>query len=154
MARIEPALHEIHEGLTQLTELREKPTGTIRITADEFAVHHVLWPAIEWFLPNYPDIHIEITTDYGRSDIVSDRCDAGVRRGRLVSQDMIAVPISADTRMAVIGAPSYFRRHPQPKTPQDLIAHSCINLRLPTHGEFFAWTFRKGGKEQRVKVGG
>jgi len=77
-----------------------------------------------------------------------------VRRGRLVSQDMIAVPISAETRMAVVGSPSYFERHPQPKSPQDLIAHSCINLRLPTHGEFFAWTFRRGGKEQRVKVEG
>ncbi|MCC7253920.1 LysR family transcriptional regulator [Hyphomicrobium sp.] len=154
LARVQPALLQIDEGLAQLTELRDKPAGTIRITADEFAVHHVLWPAIERFLPDYPDIVVELTTDYGRTDIVSDRYDAGVRRGRLVSQDMIAVAISADIRMAVVGSPSYFRKHPQPKSPQDLIAHSCINLRLPTHGEFFAWTFRKGGKEQRVKVEG
>ena len=86
LARVQPALLQINEGLAQLTELRDKPAGTIRITADEFAVHHVLWPAIERFLPNYPDIVVELTTDYGRTDIVSDRYDAGVRRGRLVVQ--------------------------------------------------------------------
>lgn len=154
LARIGPALRAIDEGLTQLTELRDKPAGTIRITADEFAVHHVLWPAIERFLPSYPDIQVEITTDYGRTDIVSARYDAGVRRGRLVSQDMISVPISADIRMAVVGSPSYFEGHPPPKSPQDLIAHRCIHLRLPTHGELFPWTFQRGGKEQRVKVEG
>lgn len=154
LARIGPALQEIEEGLAQLTELRDKPAGTIRISADEFAVHHVLWPVIERFLPQYPDIGIELTTDYGRTDIIKERYDAGVRRGRLVSQDMIAVPISADIRMMVVGAPSYLEKTLPPRSPQDLIAHSCINLRLPTHGEFFAWTFRKGSKEQRVKVAG
>ncbi len=154
LARVQPALQEIHEGLTQLSELREKPAGTVRITADEFAVHHVLWPAIARFLPKYPDIVVELTTDYGRTDIVGDRYDAGVRRGRLVAQDMIAVPISADIRMAIVGAPAYLARRPRPKSPQDLLGHSCINLRLPHHGELFAWTFRKGGKEQRIKVEG
>lgn len=154
LARVQPAMQEISEGLAQLTELREKPAGTIRVTADEFAVHHILWPVIERFLPNYPDIDIEIITDYGRSDIISDRYDAGVRRGRLIAQDMIAVPISADIRMAVVGSPAYFAKHPPPKTPQDLIGHACINLRLPNHGEFFAWTFRKGSKEHRIKVEG
>lgn len=154
LTRVQPALREIDDGLTQLSELREKPAGTIRITADEFAVHHVLWPAIERFLPNYPDIVVELITDYGRTDIVSDRYDAGVRRGRLVAHDMIAVPISADIRMAVVGSPDYLASRPQPRSPQDLIGHSCINLRLPHHGQFFAWTFRKGGKEQRVKVEG
>lgn len=153
-ARVQPALLEINEGLAQLSELREKPAGTIRITADEFAVHHVLWPALERFLPDYPDIRIELTTDYGRTDIVGDRYDAGVRRGRLVAQDMIAVPISADIRMAVVGSPAYLASRPPPKSPRDLIAHSCINLRLPSHGEFLAWTFRKAGREQRVKVEG
>lgn len=154
LARVRPALVQIHEGLAQLGELREKPAGTIRITADEFAVHHVLWPAIQRFLPNYPDIDIEITTDYGRTDIVGDRYDAGVRRGRLVTQDMIAVSISSEIRMAVVGSPDYLAEHPQPQSPQDLIGHSCINLRLPNHGELFAWTFRKGSKEQRIKVEG
>lgn len=154
LARIQPAMQEINEGLAQLTELREKPAGTIRITADEFAVHHVLWPAVERFLPNYPDVMVEITTDYGRADIVGERYDAGVRRGRLVAQDMIAVPISADIRMAVVASPEYLAGRPQPKSPQDLIGHSCINLRLPNHGELFAWTFRKGDKEHRIKVEG
>ncbi|MFT4265602.1 MAG: LysR family transcriptional regulator [Xenophilus sp.] len=154
LARIQPALRQIDEGLAQLTELREKPAGTIRITADEFAVHHVLWPAIERFLPDYPDINIEIATDNGRTDIVGDRYDAGVRRGRLVAQDMIAVPISADIRMAIVGSPSYLASRPPPKSPPDLTGHSCINLRLPSHGELFAWTLRKGNKEQRVKVEG
>lgn len=154
LARVQPALREIDDGLTRLGELRAKPAGTIRITADEFAVHHVLWPAIERFLPLYPDISVEIITDYGRADIVGDRYDAGVRRGRLVAQDMIAVPISAAIRMAVVAAPSYLADRAPPKAPQDLMAHACINLRLPNHGELFAWTFRKGGKEQRVKVEG
>jgi DNA-binding transcriptional LysR family regulator len=154
LARVQPAMQEISEGLAQLTELRDKPAGTIRITADEFAVHHVLWPVIERFLPNYPDIGIEITTDYGRTDIISDRYDAGVRRGRLIAQDMIAVPISADIRMAVVGSPAYLAQRQRPKTPQDLIGHACINLRLSNHGEFFAWTFRKSDKEHRIKVGG
>lgn len=154
LARIQPAMQEINDGLAQLTELREKPAGTIRITADEFAVHHVLWPAVERFLPNYPDIMVEITTDYGRTDIVGERYDAGVRRGRLVAQDMIAVPISADIRMAVVASPEYLAARSQPKSPQDLIGHSCINLRLPNHGELFAWMFRKGDKEHRIKVEG
>ena len=154
LARVQPALQEINEGLAQLTELREKPAGMIRITADEFAVHHVLWPVIERFLPNYPDIGVEITTDYGRRDIISDRYDAGVRRGRLIAQDMIAVPVSADIRMAVAGSPAYFAERQRPKSPQELVGHACINLRLPNHGEFFAWTFRRGGKEYRAKVKG
>lgn len=151
---IGPAVREIDDGLAQLTALRERPAGTIRISADEFAAQHVLWPAIERFLPGYPDISIEITTDFGRSDIVSERHDAGVRRGRLVSQDMIAVPISADIRMVVVGSPAYLAGHARLKSPQELTAHACINLRLPTHGEFFAWTFQKAGKEQRIKVAG
>jgi DNA-binding transcriptional LysR family regulator len=154
LALVGPALREIDEGLLQLSELRERPAGTIRISADEFAVQSVLWPAIARFLPNYPDINVEITTDYGLTDIVSGRYDAGVRRGRLVSQDMIAVPIGPDIRMAVVGAPSYFTSRERPERPQDLIGYSCINLRLPTHGSFFSWTFRKGEREHRVKVDG
>lgn len=154
LATVVPALREIDEGLARLSELRDRPAGTIRISADEFAVRHVLWPAIARFLPGYPDIRIEVTTDYGRTDIVSSRYDAGVRRGRLISQDMIAVRISPDIRMAVVGAPAYLAKRPAPKGPQDLAAHSCIALRLPTHGELFAWTFRRAGREQRVKVEG
>lgn len=154
LARVQPAMQDINHGLAQLTELREKPAGTIRITADEFAVHHILWPVIQRFLPDYPGIGIEITTDYGRTDIVGNRYDAGVRRGGLIAQDMIAVPISAEIGMAVVGSPVYLAGRPRPRTPQDLIGHACINLRLPNHGELFAWTFRKSGKQQRIKAEG
>ncbi|RFZ83864.1 LysR family transcriptional regulator [Shinella sp. WSJ-2] len=154
LAKIGPALREIDEGVASLSELRDRPAGTIRISADEFAVHHVLWPAIEQLAPVYPDISFEITADYGLTDIVSGRYDAGIRRGGLVSQDMAAVRISPDTRMAVVASPIYLRDRRALHAPQDLTAHSCINLRLPTHGEYFAWTFRKGGKEQRIRVTG
>lgn len=149
-----PAMGEIDAGLAQLSELRDKPAGTIRITADEFAVQSVLMPAIERFLPKYPDVRIEVTTDQGLTDIVSDRFDAGVRRGGLVAKDMIAVRVGPDIRMAVVGAPSYFANRARPKRPRDLTAHACIHLRLPTQGGFFAWTFRKNGREQRIRVGG
>lgn len=154
LAQVLPALEEIDQGFARLSSLRERPAGTIRISADEYALHSVLQPAIKRFLPAYPEVRIEITTDYGLTDIVGDRFDAGVRRGGLIARDMVAVPIGPEVPMAVVGAPAYFGRHPPPKRPLDLVAHACLNLRLPTHGEFFAWTFRKAGREQRVKVDG
>jgi DNA-binding transcriptional LysR family regulator len=105
-------------------------------------------------LRQYPDIKVEITIDYGLTDIVAQRFDAGVRSGEHVAKDMIAVRIGPDMRMAVVGAPSYFRNRPQPKRPQDLVGHACINLRLPTHGGLYAWEFEKGGRELKVRVEG
>lgn len=154
LVQVLPALEEIDRGFAQMGSLRERPAGTIRISADEYAVHSVLQPAIARFLPDYPEIKIELTTDYGLADIVSGRFDAGVRRGGLVAKDMVAVRIGPDVPMAVVGAPAYFARHPAPKRPPDLVTHACLNLRLPTHGEFFAWLFTKGSKEHRVKVDG
>lgn len=154
LALIGPSLGQIESGLEQITALREKPAGTVRLTGDEYAVHSVLQPAIARFLPNYPEIQVDLTVDYGLVDIVSSRFDAGVRRGGLVAKDMVAVRISGPHPMAVVGASSYFERMPTPKHPHDLTEHSCINLRLPTHGEHFAWLFAKAGKEQRVKVHG
>ncbi|ACE83458.1 LysR family transcriptional regulator [Cellvibrio japonicus] len=151
---IGPAMGQIDMGLEEITELRDKPAGTIRINADEYAVHSVLQPAVTRFLPEYPDIHIELAIDYGLTDIVSGRYDAGVRRGGLVAKDMIAVQISPPHPMAVVGSPAYFARRSTPKTLHDLTEHTCINLRLPTHGEHFPWVFEKAGKEQRVKVEG
>ncbi len=153
LALVGPALEEIEQGLAQLSELRDKPSGTIRISADEYAIQTILWPALERFLPQYPDIHIEVTTDYGLIDIVHDRYDVGIRRGGLLSKDMIALRIGPDIRMSVVGAPSYFAEHTMPKRPQDLTEHRCINLRLPTNA-MFPWIFRKGGREHRVKVDG
>src|SRR6059036_3472674 len=125
---------EIEAELEALSELREKPAGTIRITATDYAADTILWPKLAKFLPEYPDIKVEIIIDYGLTDIVAQRYDAGVRAGEQVAKDMIAVRIGPDARMAVVGAPSYFATRSPPRRPQDLIAHSCINLRLPSHG--------------------
>jgi DNA-binding transcriptional LysR family regulator len=149
-----PALDGIDDTLIRLSELRAKPAGTVRITATENAATAVLWPALERLLPDYPDIHVEIAIGYGLTDIVAERFDAGVRPGEIVAKDMIAVPIGPDMRMAVAGAPSYFARRPRPETPQDLTAHSCINLRLPTHGGLYAWEFEKNRRELNVHVEG
>jgi len=149
-----PHFEEIDAALSALTELRDKPAGSVRITAGEHAAVAVIWPAIETLLPDYPDIKVEIVIDHGFTDIVAERFDAGVRLGEEVDKDMIAVPIGPEMRMAVIGTPSYFSRHPKPLTPQDLTAHRCINIRLPTFGGFHAWEFEKDGRELRVRVDG
>lgn len=149
-----PRFEEIEAELTAVGELREKPAGTIRITATEHAVDTLLWPKLVKFLPRYPDIKVEIIIDNGLTDIVAQRFDAGVRAGEQVAKDMIAAHIGPDLRTAVVGAPSYFRTHPEPKRPQDLIGHACINLRLSTHGGLYAWEFAKGGRELKVRVDG
>jgi DNA-binding transcriptional LysR family regulator len=140
--------------MAALTELREKPTGTIRITTHDHALRAVLWPALERLLPDYPDIKVEIVIDYGLTDIAAERYDAGVRSGEVVAKDMVAVRIGPDLRMVVVGAPSYLNNRPRPKTPQDLTSHTCINLRLPTRGGLYAWEFEKNGRELRVRVEG
>jgi DNA-binding transcriptional LysR family regulator len=149
-----PRLEEIDDELAALSELRDKPAGTIRITATENAATAVLLPTLAKLLPDYPDIKVEIVIDYGLTDIVAERYDAGVRPGETVAKGMIAVRIAPDMRMAVVGAPSYFAKRPRPRTPQDLTSHTCLNLRLPTHGGLYAWEFEKGGRELRVRVEG
>jgi DNA-binding transcriptional LysR family regulator len=149
-----PRFDEIDAELAALSELREKPAGTIRITTVEYAADSILWPALVKLLPQYPDIKLEIIVDYGLTDIVAERYDAGVRLGEQVAKDMIAVRIGPDFRMAVVGAPSYFTRRSRPKKPQDLTAHDCINLRLPTYGGLYAWEFEKNGRELKVRVEG
>jgi DNA-binding transcriptional LysR family regulator len=149
-----PRLEEIEAELGALAELRDKPAGTIRITATEYAADVILLPKLAKLLPSYPDIKVEIVIDYGLTDIVAQRFDAGVRSGEQVAKDMIAVRIASDMRTAVVGAPAYFKKQAEPKTPQDLVNHNCINLRLPTHGGVYAWEFEKGGRELRVRVDG
>src|SRR5687767_13664403 len=117
---IGPRFEEIEAELEGLSELRDKPAGTIRITAGEHAANAILWPKLEKFLPDYPDIKVEVIIDYGLTDIVAQRYDAGVRLGEQVAKDMIAVRIGPDMRMAVVGAPSYFAKRPPPTKPQDL----------------------------------
>ena len=149
-----PRLEDIEAELGALGELRDKPAGTIRLTATEYAADEILLPKLAKLLRAYPDIKVEIVIDYGLTDIVAQRFDAGVRSGEQVAKDMIAVRIAPDMRIAVVGAPSYFKRQPEPKRPQDLVNHNCIKLRLPTHGGVYAWEFEKAGRELRVRVDG
>src|ERR1700683_3616599 len=149
-----PRFEEIDAELAALSELREKPAGTIRITATDYAADTILWPKLTKLLRQYPDIKVEIVIDYGLTDIVAERFDAGVRPGETVGRGRIAVRIAPDMRMAVVGAPSYFAARKPPKTPQDLTDHACINLRLPTHGGLYAWEFEKTGREMNVRVDG
>jgi len=151
---IGPRFDEIDAEVAALSELREKPAGHIRISADEHAATSVLWPALHKVLPHYPDISIEIVTENGLIDIVAERCDAGVRLGGVVAKDMIAVPIAPEMRMVAVAAPSYWVGRSKPRTPQDLMAHACINIRLPTQGGLYAWEFEKRGREPRVRVEG
>lgn len=151
---VAPRFDEIQAEVAALSELRDKPAGTIRISAAEHVADTILWPKLEKFLPNYPDIHVEITIEYGMIDIVAGRYDAGVRLGDQVAKDMIAVRIAPDFRMAVVGAPSYFEKHPPPQTPHELPLHNCINLRLTTHGGLYAWEFEKDGHLLNVRVQG
>ena len=154
LQNIGPRFEEIDAEVSAVRELREKPAGTIRITATEYAADSILLPKLASLLRKYPDIKIEITVDYGLSNIVADGYDAGVRSGEQVAKDMIAVRIGPDMRMAVVGTPSYFRKRAEPTKPQDLISHNCINLRLPSHGGLYAWEFEKGGRELKVRVDG
>jgi DNA-binding transcriptional LysR family regulator len=154
LANIGPRLDEIESEVEAVREFRDKPAGTIRITATEFAIDTLLLPKLAPVLKAYPDVKVEMIVDYGLTDIVARQYDAGVRSGEQVAKDMIAVRIGPDMRMAVVAAPSYFKGRVEPKKPQDLIEHNCINLRLPTHGNVYAWEFEKGSRELRVRVEG
>lgn len=154
LANVAPHFEDIDAELSAVSELRKKPMGTVRITAPEFPATYVIWPKLSKVLPDYPDITVEVTVDYNRTDIVSERYDAGVRLGDEVAKDMIAVRISADQRIAVVGSPTYFANRSRPKKPHDLAEHNCINLRLPTHGGLLPWDFQKGKKVINVRVTG
>lgn len=148
-----PRLEEIEAEFASIRELRDKPAGTIRITATENATETLLVPKLAPLLQEYPDINLEIIIDYGLTNIAAEGYDAGVRSGEQVEKDMIAVRIGPDMRMAVVGSRSYFEARSEPRTPQDLIGHNCINLRLPGGG-LYAWEFEKDGRELRVRVEG
>src|SRR3954447_2503775 len=154
VATVGPHLAEIEAGLADLSQLRDKPAGTIRLTAVDHAAETVLWPALASFLAEYPDIHIDLIIDNTLRDIVSERFDAGIRMGERVARDMIAVRIGPEIRMAAVATPSYFARQGTPKTPQDLAHHTCINMRFATLGNVYAWEFEKGSREVNVKVEG
>ena len=147
-----PRFEEIDAELAALGELRDKPAGTVRITSTEYAADAILLPKLAKLLRDYPDIKVEIAIEYGLTDIVAQRYDAGVRSGDQLAKDMIAVGIGPDSRMAFVGTPSYFAG--APKRPRDLMEHNCINLRLPTRGGLYAWEFEKGKRKLNVHVDG
>ena len=145
---------EIEAELDALTELRDKPAGTVRVTCGDNVLRTVLLPRLTPLLREYPDITLEFDMSYGFRDIVADRFDAGVRLGNTIDKDMIAVPIGPPLRMAVAASPAYFEIHPKPKTPQDLTAHRCINQRMPSSGGLYVWDFARRGKQVNVRVDG
>ncbi len=154
LATLGPALDDIDDMLSSLTELRERPAGTIRITTSKHAARTILWPVVERLTTENPDIVVELSVDSGLTDIVADRFDAGVRLGERLEKDMIAVRIGPQLRMAAVGSPAYFAKHGTPITPDDLARHSCINLRFTTSGGLYVWEFEKAGRELKVKVEG
>ncbi|MCV4343768.1 LysR family transcriptional regulator [Pseudomonas capsici] len=145
---------EIEAELDALTELRDKPAGTVRITCGDHVIQTTLLPKLTPLLLEYPDIQLELDVNYGFRDIVADRFDAGIRFSETVDQDMIAVPIGPQVRMAAVAAPAYFAANPAPKTPRDLVKHRCINIRFPTYGGLDAWEFERRGKKLKVRVDG
>lgn len=151
---LQPMLNELDSELASLRALSDKPAGAVRITAHDHAIVSVLWPRLQALLKQYPEIQIELSVDYGLTDIVAQQFDAGVRTGNIVDKDMIAVRIGPDFHMAVVGSPDYLRGKALPEIPGDLTAHQCINLRLPTHGGLYAWEFEKAGKTLSVRVQG
>ncbi|PLK73138.1 LysR family transcriptional regulator [Rhizobium sp. TH135] len=154
LASAAPRFDEIQSELVALSEMRDRPAGTVRITTGEHAAITILAPALEKILPDYPEVKVEVTVDYGLTDIVADRYDAGVRLGEQIAKDMIAIKIGPEMRMAVVGAPSYFQGHPRPTTPEDLTRHNCIQMRMPTYGNMQSWEFEKEGHEVKVRVDG
>ncbi|KJC59560.1 LysR family transcriptional regulator [Bradyrhizobium sp. LTSPM299] len=151
---LRPALDEITTGVNAVGALRGQPSGTVRLTATKHAVSSVVMPVLPRFLASHPDIRVDVIIDDNLTDIVAERIDAGIRFGDIVQKDMIAVRIGPDIRMAVVGAPSYFADHPQPRTPRDLAAHRCINYRLIRSGGLYAWDFEEKGRPFEVRVDG
>ncbi|RMX08065.1 LysR family transcriptional regulator [Corticibacter populi] len=145
---------EIEAELDQLSELRDKPVGTVRITCGDHVLRTTLQPKLAPLLRQYPDIRVEFDVNYGFRDIVADRFDAGVRLGDTIDKDMIAVPIGPQLRMAVVASPDYFSKHPRPKNPQDLMKHNCINMRMQSGGGLYVWDFQKRGRQVNVRVDG
>lgn len=151
---VAPAFDDISAGLARLTDMRDKPAGTVRITAPEHAASTLIWPALAPLLLDYPDLQLELHTDNRLVDIVAERFDAGVRLSETVARDMIAMRIGPDLRMAAVASPAYFRGRARPRTPHELSDHLCINIRQPTSGGLYAWEFERGGQELRIRVGG
>ncbi|MFM0616353.1 LysR family transcriptional regulator [Paraburkholderia nemoris] len=151
---VAPKLEEIEAELQAVAELRERPVGTVRISATDYAANQYVWPKIQGLLREHRELHVELINDYGLSNIVAERFDVGVRLGDQVEKDMIAVRIAPDETLAIVAAPEYLCERPPPADPQELTTHNCINLRLPTKDTLMPWELRKGKRRLEVKVGG
>lgn len=149
-----PHFDEIEAQIESLTALRGKPAGSIRISASDHAIRWTIWPKLKSFVPQFPDVKVELIRENGLIDIVTERYDAGVRMGEQVAKDMISARISPDFRFAVVGAPVCFEDKGIPQSPQDLVRYNCINERLPTMGGFWPWEFEDDGKEIKIRVEG
>ncbi|AXF19068.1 LysR family transcriptional regulator [Paraburkholderia caledonica] len=145
---------EIESELEALTELRDKPAGTVRITCGDHVLQSSLLPRLAPLLRDYPDVTVEFDVNYGFRDIVADRFDAGVRIGSTIDKDMIAVAIGPALRLAAVASPEYFAAHPAPKQPRDLTEHRCINQRMPTSSGLYVWDFERRGRKANVRVDG
>ena len=154
METVAPRFAEIEAEIAAISDLGGSPAGLIRITAIDHIIDSVLWPRVAHLLPQYPDLRIEINSDYRMHDIVAERFDIGVRWGDQVEQDMIAVRLTADAPMAIVGSPDYLKRRGTPTSPQELLQHNCITLRLSSNGGVYAWELRDGDRPIEVKVGG
>jgi DNA-binding transcriptional LysR family regulator len=154
LQNVGPRLEEIEAEIAAVSDLGDKPAGTIRITAIDHVVDDVLWPRIAPLLPQYPDLHVEFSADYRMVDIAAERYDIGVRFGDQVEKDMIAVRLTPDVKMMIVGAPAYFAQRPVPASSQDLMKHNCINLRLASSGGLYAWELRHEGQDIELRVRG
>lgn len=154
MRSIAPLFDQIAAEVDALGELRDKPSGTIRITCTDDQIELCLRPKLAGFLAEYPDITLEFYVDYGFTNVVEERFDAGIRMGESISKDMIAARIGPDWRLFVVGSPSYFERHSAPATPHELTRHACVNIRHRPSGSIYAWEFEKDGQAFSVKVEG
>lgn len=154
MQTITPRIAEIEEEIAALAAFGEKPAGSIRLTLSDHALESVVWPKLKPVLAAYPDIKVELVLDSTFRNIVEERFDAGVRLGESVEKDMIAVRIGPDWRLVAVASPEYFAARGKPGRPQDLVGHSCINMRHETFGGLYAWEFEKDGQALRVRVDG
>ena len=149
-----PRIQDMEADIDALMAIRDKPSGTVRITLSDHALESVVWPKLRPMLRDYPDIRVELNSDYGFRNIVEERFDAGVRLGESLDQDMVAVRIGPDWRLVAVGSPDYFARHPPPTHPGELVDHICINQRHIRSGALYVWEFARDGRELRVRVDG
>lgn len=154
LATLGPMLHDLDAAVASLGDLRDRPSGTIRVTTVEHAAKTILLPGVKQLLRDNPDVRVDVTIDYGLADVVADRFDAGIRLGGEIAKDMIAVRIGSDIPMAIVGSPDYFRTHPVPTSPARLVEHKAVNLRLPTSQTVNGWRLMRGGRETRVRLEG